>query len=117
MMNRTHRNTEIGKHNRALMLMALESGPMSTEQLADLTGLGNAQVTRHIGVLRLSSPKLVYISGFLKVRGKGTPVYALGNKPDAKFELGGKASRLEKAAADNAAVIPTTPQTWYAALL
>jgi len=117
MMNKTHRNTEIGKQNRALMLMALESGPMSTEQLAELTGTPKDQVTRHISILRLSGPKQVYIANFVRTRGKGTPVYALGNKPDAKFELGGKASRLEKAIADNAAVIPTTPQPWYAALL
>ena len=115
-MNKANLTAATAKRNRYLIMMALESGPASINQISELTGLASIQAARHMSVLRTSKPKMVYISDHTKVRGKGSPIFSLGDKPDAVFVGSGLPSWKDAMVVDHGPVIPTTPQTWLSSL-
>lgn len=66
-------------------VIAALAKPMTGQEVANTIHLCNEQVMIYIKILRESTPKQVFIKGYQKAKHRGpwSPIYALGDKPDA----------------------------------
>lgn len=88
--------TEKGMWNVARMLKCLESGGKTRVELSELLFMSRNACYRCIRHLQHSEPKRIYLQNYSHPgkRGNLAPVYAIGNKPDAKHP--GRPSRAER---------------------
>lgn len=77
-------------------ILELLTTPMTGRELAAAVFLSNEQTMDYVRLMRESTPKLVFVKAYRKAakRGQWAPVYAVGNRPDAKHP--GKQTRAER---------------------
>lgn len=116
-MASTLNKIEFGRQQEALILAELEKKSCTARQLADLLRTHVSSINRYLARLR-RYPRRVHIADYMVAKGKGTPLHALGNKPDAVFVIGGADFRREPEPEPTPSPItpPAVPQSWAAAL-
>lgn len=75
---------ERSERQQQRILDALQAGPMTTYQLAEILHLARPTVTKHINSL-LVQPRRVHVESFILGNGRPRSVYAIGNGTNAKI--------------------------------
>lgn len=113
-MKSVHRMTEKGKEQEALIFAAIEQQPQTTRQLAKLLDIHISRVNRYIERLR-RFPRRIHTLTYAVNKGRGTPIHAVGNLPDAVFTP--KMAHLRLVVSEQKPEPkPIGPQSWLSAL-
>lgn len=83
---------------RARILAAIASGPLTAQELADRLHLSRDGINLHIAQMRKETPRALHISGhvFNRKGGRPAPQYSLGDLPDATYTASRAPTRHEQ---------------------
>jgi predicted ArsR family transcriptional regulator len=73
------------EYQRKRILAAIESEPMTAQQLADRLFMSRDGIQLHLNAMKAEKPRLAHVSGFQPGRARPMPMYSPGDKKDAVY--------------------------------